>query len=211
MRRCLKIRSFPEGSTHRQFRMGLVEEFIARYRMEFDFYDQAARLVAQTLEVSLQAGGIRSIVTSRPKSVLRLEAKARKRATDKSYASVDDIYNDIVDLAGARVALYFPGERHQVDTLVKSLFVLNARPKEFHPHRRRRPTTSVFRDTGPHIIAFSCEKGRSPRLRSGTLKHAWKFRSSRSSCTVGLRSSTTWSTSPFKARCGRTSTRSSTS
>ena len=37
--------------------MGLIEDFVARYRKEFDFYDQAARLVAQTLEGALQAAG----------------------------------------------------------------------------------------------------------------------------------------------------------
>jgi ppGpp synthetase/RelA/SpoT-type nucleotidyltranferase len=74
--------------------VGLTEDFIARYRREFDFYDQAARLVAQTLEVSLQAAGVRSIVTSRAKSVTRLEAKVRQRAATQPYTSVDDIYSD---------------------------------------------------------------------------------------------------------------------
>ena len=46
--------------------MVVIEDFLARYRKEFDFYDQAARLVAQALGASLHAAGIRSIVTSRP-------------------------------------------------------------------------------------------------------------------------------------------------
>lgn len=111
--------------------MGLIEEFIARYRKEYDFYDQAARLVAQILEGRLQAAGIRSMVTSRAKAVGRLEAKVRQRATTRKYTSVDDIYNDIVDLTGARVALYFPGERTQVDSIVRSLFAFAETPKEF--------------------------------------------------------------------------------
>src|SRR6266487_5274484 len=119
--------------------MGLVEAFVVRYRKEFDFYDQAARLVAQGLDINLQAAGIRSIVTSRAKSAVRLEAKVRQRLAEKAYASVDDIYNDIVDLAGARVALYFPGERQQVDALVKNLFILTAPPKEF-PSQSSPPT-----------------------------------------------------------------------
>jgi ppGpp synthetase/RelA/SpoT-type nucleotidyltranferase len=111
--------------------MGLVEDFIGRYRKEFDFYDQAARLVAQTLDVSLQAAGIRSIVTSRAKSVSRLESKVRQRMNAKELTSVEDIYNDIIDLAGARVALYFPAERQPVDTLIKGMFVVTAPAKEF--------------------------------------------------------------------------------
>jgi ppGpp synthetase/RelA/SpoT-type nucleotidyltranferase len=71
------------------------------------------------------------MVTSRAKAVGRLEAKVRQRDALKNYASVDDIYSDLVDLAGARVALYFPGERAQVDSMIKSLFLLVEPPKEF--------------------------------------------------------------------------------
>src|SRR6266849_8975368 len=111
--------------------MGVIEDFIARYRKEYDFHDQAARLVGQILDANLQTAGIRSMVTSRAKSVTRLEIKVRQRSTTKNYQSVDDIFADIVDLAGARVALYFPGERGQVDVLIKSLFNVIGVPKEF--------------------------------------------------------------------------------
>ncbi len=111
--------------------MGLIEEFIARYRREFDFYDQSARLIAQALESNLQAAGIRSMVTSRAKSPTRLESKVRQRARTKTYATLEDVSADIVDLAGARVALYFPGERDQVDRLVRQLFTLLEPPKVF--------------------------------------------------------------------------------
>jgi ppGpp synthetase/RelA/SpoT-type nucleotidyltranferase len=112
-------------------RLGLIEEFIARYRREFDYYDQTARLVAQTLDANLQSAGIRSMVTSRAKSHTRLEAKVRQRARTKTYTTLEEISADVVDLAGARVALYFPGERDQVDRLVKQLFSLLEPPKEF--------------------------------------------------------------------------------
>lgn len=102
--------------------MNAIDDFISRYKREFDFYDLAARLAAQLLDNRLQAAGIRSIVTARAKSPTRLEAKVRARAGRKNYATADDIYNDIVDLAGARVALYFPEEREQVDHLVRQLF-----------------------------------------------------------------------------------------
>ena len=71
------------------------------------------------------------MVTSRAKAAARLEAKVRQRAISKNYSSVEDIYTDIVDLSGARVALYFPAERAQVDGMIKSLFVLTEPPKEF--------------------------------------------------------------------------------
>lgn len=110
--------------------MRIIEDFLARYRKEYDFYDQAARLVAQIAESNLQAAGIRCIVTSRAKAVGRLEAKVRERAQRNEYESVDAIFGDIVDLAGVRIALYFPGERTRVDALLNELLVV-AESKNF--------------------------------------------------------------------------------
>jgi ppGpp synthetase/RelA/SpoT-type nucleotidyltranferase len=109
----------------------LIEDFTTRYRKEYDFYDQAARLVAQTLEANLLAAGIRSRVTSRAKSVARLDAKVRQRALTKQYTSINGIYDDIADLAGVRIELYFPGERLQVDSTIRSLFRVIGEPKDF--------------------------------------------------------------------------------
>lgn len=111
--------------------LDLISQFISRYRKEFDFYEQACRMVSQILDSNLQSTGVRAIVTSRAKSPIRLEAKVRQRAEKKQYASVDDIYDDIVDLAGVRVALYFPAEREEVGKIISSLFVAIADPKNF--------------------------------------------------------------------------------
>lgn len=104
----------------------LIDEFLARYRKEYDFYDQAARLAAQFLEGRLRAAGIRSMVTSRAKAIGRLDEKVRSRAANpkKSYTCVDDIFKDIVDLAGVRVAMYFPGEYTQVENIIRELFIV---------------------------------------------------------------------------------------
>jgi ppGpp synthetase/RelA/SpoT-type nucleotidyltranferase/uncharacterized protein YutE (UPF0331/DUF86 family) len=111
--------------------MSLIDKFLVRYKKEYDFYDQAARLVSQFLENNLQNAGIRAMVTSRAKSMNRLETKVRQRFVEKNYQSLDDIYKDIVDLAGVRVALYFPGERDQVDKFIRQLFILKEEPKTF--------------------------------------------------------------------------------
>jgi ppGpp synthetase/RelA/SpoT-type nucleotidyltranferase len=103
--------------------MDLIDQFMARYTKEYDFYSQAARIAHQKLESNLQAAGVRSIVTARAKSPARLEDKCRQRDAKRSgYSSIDEIYDDIVDLAGVRVALYFPGEIDQVDGMITRLF-----------------------------------------------------------------------------------------
>lgn len=111
--------------------MGLIEEFLVRYQKEYDFYSAAARLVAQILDSNLQEAGLRGMVTHRAKAVKRLDMKCRQRAESKSYRSVEDIFEDIVDLAGVRIALYFPGERDQVDRLINRLFLQEVPAKEF--------------------------------------------------------------------------------
>jgi ppGpp synthetase/RelA/SpoT-type nucleotidyltranferase len=111
--------------------MPLVDEFLARYRREYDFYDQSARLLAQQLDADLQGSGIRAMVTARAKQPVRLEAKVRQRNAKENYQSVDAIFSDIVDLAGVRVALYFPAEREEVGKLVLARCDLVNPPKEF--------------------------------------------------------------------------------
>jgi len=109
----------------------MITQFIARYRKEYDFYEQACRMAAQVLDSNLQSAGVRAIVTSRAKNPARLETKVRQRNGRKAYATVEEVYDDIVDLAGVRVALYFPAERQEVGRITKSIFVPVADPKEF--------------------------------------------------------------------------------
>jgi ppGpp synthetase/RelA/SpoT-type nucleotidyltranferase len=109
----------------------LIRSFIALYRKEYDFFDQASRLASLILDGRLRAAGIRSIVTSRAKAVGRLEAKVSERALRKNYSSVSDIFDDIVDLAGVRVAMYFPGDLPQIESIIQSLFILHEKPKRF--------------------------------------------------------------------------------
>jgi ppGpp synthetase/RelA/SpoT-type nucleotidyltranferase len=108
-----------------------IDEFITQYRREFDFFENAGRLVAQQLDARLETSGIRAIVTSRAKNPTRLDAKVRQRAVNRSYKSVSKIYTDIVDLAGVRVALYFPAERKEIDKIIRDQFNLSSTPKQF--------------------------------------------------------------------------------
>lgn len=123
--------------------LDLIAQFISRYRKEFDFYEQSCRMVAQILETNLRSAGVRAIVTSRAKNPTRLEEKVRQRSAKTNYTSVDDIYKDIVDLAGVRVALYFPGELEEVGKIIKFLFLLVDEPKVF-PRTAQPPYKKRF-------------------------------------------------------------------
>jgi len=121
-----------------------VDEFLRRYAKEYDFYDRASRLAAQILDGRLRDAGIRSIVTSRAKAIRSLEVKVTARALEKTYGSTDDIFEDIVDLAGVRVAMYFPGQWPQVDNIIHSLFVLAGDPKAFPDATKNPPRAKRF-------------------------------------------------------------------
>lgn len=118
---------------HDETRNDIINEFVSRYRREFDFYEQAGNIVAQRIEANLESSGLRAMVTSRAKNPKRLEVKVRQRERKRGveYQNVEEIYADIVDLAGVRVALYFPGEREEVDKIIKEIFHLSEVPKIF--------------------------------------------------------------------------------
>jgi ppGpp synthetase/RelA/SpoT-type nucleotidyltranferase len=129
--------------------LDFISDFIARYRKEYDYYEQACRMVAQSLETNLRSAGVRAIVTSRAKNPARLEVKVKQRAEKRQYGSVSAIFDDIVDLAGVRVALYFPGERQEVGRMIQGLFNLTEEPKEFpSPDAQTGPSAYQKRFSG---------------------------------------------------------------
>jgi ppGpp synthetase/RelA/SpoT-type nucleotidyltranferase len=111
--------------------MNVIERFMERYRREVDYFDQAARLVYEQLDAALASSGVRAMVTYRAKRPERLEQKIRQRARTKNYRQTKDIYDDIVDFAGVRVALYFPGARGEVEKIIRARFDLVEEPKVF--------------------------------------------------------------------------------
>lgn len=107
-----------------------IDDLLARYLKEFDYYIQVGRIAAARLEATIGEAGIRGIVTYRAKAPSRLRDKCNQRNKKKNYSSPDQIYSDIADLVGVRVALYFPGERDQVSGIIARLFDVEGPPKE---------------------------------------------------------------------------------
>lgn len=122
--------------------MTIIEEFLDRYSREFDAYAEAARLVQVICEENLLENGIRAIVSSRAKRSDRLRDKVLERNKSKKYGSVDQIYKDIVDLAGVRIALYFPGDIDEVHKIIKGRFKI-LRSKTFPEKRLKSKTHST--------------------------------------------------------------------
>lgn len=102
--------------------MSVINEFTEYYAKRLDFYREAARICAQICETHMEQMGIRTIVTSRAKKPDRLRNKLEKRSLTKKYGSFEDIGEDIADLSGVRIALYFPGDLYKVQQFIESHF-----------------------------------------------------------------------------------------
>ncbi|MEM1485791.1 hypothetical protein V6615_13110 [Oscillospiraceae bacterium PP1C4] len=103
----------------------LVDNFTEHYQKEFDFYNAASIIAAQLIDGKLTSKGIRAIVTSRAKNPTRLFDKVKQRSSEKQYLTLDDIYKDIVDLSGVRVALYFDLDQNEIEEVINELFSVN--------------------------------------------------------------------------------------
>lgn len=116
--------------------MSIIDNYINQYEKEYDFYKQLARLGHDVLETEIINRGIKALVSNRAKRVDRLKEKITKRNQKKNYKTKSAIEQDIVDLAGIRVALYFPSERKIVGQVIQDHFeVIETKEFPTNPHK----------------------------------------------------------------------------
>lgn len=116
--------------------MAVIQEFIEDYKENLAHFEKLAQICAYQCESGLKRQGLRALVTFRAKRLDSLTQKVESRNKRKKYQTITDIYKDIVDLAGVRIALYFPGDRNEVDSFMRSHFIVD-RVKEFPEALRR--------------------------------------------------------------------------
>ena len=102
----------------------IISEFIKEFYREVDVYEKVKRNIHKLLETKLNDSGVMALVTSRVKDAGRLKEKLDVRDAEKNYQTKEEIYSDIVDLIGLRVALYFPNDINRVESLIKSEFIV---------------------------------------------------------------------------------------
>lgn len=100
----------------------LIDEFFARYQREVFYYELLAKECADLCRKGLTEGGIKAIVTHRAKDPLSLYNKLLKRKQTNGYNSIDEIRDDIKDLAGVRIALLFVDNMTSMDEILKKYF-----------------------------------------------------------------------------------------
>lgn len=110
--------------------LDVVEDFLKRYPREQPFYREAARICADFADDLLRAGGIRAIISHRAKRLDSLSIKLNQRDKIKNYQNIEEIYLDVVDLSGVRVALYFPNDLAKLKVIITDNFLV-LKHKEF--------------------------------------------------------------------------------
>jgi len=117
--------------------MNVIDDFVIQYNKQYDFYAELARIGYSKLESGLTKRGIKAIVSHRAKKGDKLKAKLIKRNEEKNYKDVNSIFEDIVDLAGVRVALYFPSDRELIDEIVNEIFLV--KKTKYFPDSSHKP------------------------------------------------------------------------
>lgn len=85
-------------------------------------YKASAELCASNCRIIFKQEGIRAIITSRVKENDSLLVEAKQKDKNKKYRMLEMIYDDIKDLAGIRIALYFPEDCKKVEKIIKDIF-----------------------------------------------------------------------------------------
>lgn len=161
----------------------VIAAFLKNYRHEVDFYEEVATTAHERLDQALQDAGIKAVVSSRAKSPDRLKTKLYKRDKEKQYKTFLDIYEDIIDLAGVRVALYMPADRDAVGAIINQLFV-SVRPAKHFPESSKPEKGDTLGYVATHyLVTLRPETLHKKELRyadtrieiqvASVLMHAW--------------------------------------
>ncbi len=102
----------------------LIDEYVKRYQEALSDYESVEKIALDAIKSSLRDSGILAITSSRLKDSDRLREKLEMRNCEKKYSSIQDITDDIADLVGIRVALYFPNDRKKVEDIIRNVFIV---------------------------------------------------------------------------------------
>lgn len=108
----------------------VIDEFIRQFNADRDAYEQLSSAVEKRIRTLLDQKGILALVTARVKNPKRLEQKLLNRDAERirkgklPYQSTADIFDDIPDLIGVRIALYFPGDTAKIGGLLSPQFTV---------------------------------------------------------------------------------------
>ena len=152
----------------------LIEQYLEQYAIDFPHFEEMAESLRQKCDALCKEYGIKAIITARAKGHSSLKRKLYKRDAKKRYVSKDDVNFDIPDLCGARIALYYPGDRKRTAQLI--LQKLNPYSARTHPDEDEQDTGGGVYHAQHHRALFNQETLGERRVEiqiSSVLMHAW--------------------------------------
>ncbi|MBQ8239969.1 MAG: RelA/SpoT domain-containing protein [Bacteroides sp.] len=126
----------------------LLIKFVGEFKRDEKEYKAVCAAARRRIKAALDTEGIMAIVTARVKDPDRLlqKLKNREKEHNRRYASREEIFSDIHDLVGARIALYFPSDAAKLRALLERDFELQQEPKLF-PGKVALPADDAVRFT----------------------------------------------------------------
>lgn len=118
----------------------IINQFLDSYERESDFFYRLAEIVSGQCREWVKSNGIRAIISFREKDIESLTQKIIHRNSTNEYSSVKQIYDDIKDLAGVRIALYFPQDIDRVEEFITENFNIIGEPRIFNSKQLLRKT-----------------------------------------------------------------------
>jgi len=118
-----------EPSPEAIYSLGAIKSFMNHYRIAN--WAKLAEAAKNLCEQQLEGPSIPAVFSFRAKSVKSLEDKLNKLHKEKPFKHEQDIMDRVPDLAGVRIALYFPGQKDIVVKVIKELF--NVHNEVEHP------------------------------------------------------------------------------
>jgi ppGpp synthetase/RelA/SpoT-type nucleotidyltranferase len=101
----------------------ITEQFVQQYEERRCHYTLRATRAEQTCREILSSHQIPAIVSSRAKCPIRLRQKLEERDAELHYSTDADIYSNIFDLSGVRIAVYLPSHVQKVSRLLQHAFI----------------------------------------------------------------------------------------
>lgn len=99
-----------------------IDEYLKDYTNKHEPFKQVAKYVEDACRSELQTGAIMGNVTSRAKDPDRYRDKLKKMKSGNDFPSISALEDEIVDIIGVRITLYFPSQVPEVVNKLQTLF-----------------------------------------------------------------------------------------
>ncbi|KAF2734293.1 hypothetical protein EJ04DRAFT_512651 [Polyplosphaeria fusca] len=100
----------------------VIDHFMKEWKQKKPYYEILAKSAWEMCKEALEKEGIKAEAKWRVKDNEQLRAKCVTRSQTKPYANPEEIFEDIADLAGVRLALYFPNQITNVAHMIDRTF-----------------------------------------------------------------------------------------